>query len=103
MTDRTSYDAEDAVRVLQQELGPRFEESYEHGKQVMRDVLVKRLGLPRGDASRVVDELEEAQTLRFKSAGEASSLDTRVPRVGLLDEPGPPRGDGDAPNPGGRR
>ena len=80
MTDRTSYDAEDAVRVLQQELGPRFEESYEHGKQVMRDVLVKRLGLPRGDASRVVDELEEAQT----------------------DEPGPPRGDGDAPNPGGR-
>jgi hypothetical protein len=102
MTGQAAYGAEDVVAVLQRELGTRYEESYEHGKHEMRDVLVKHMRLPRDEAARVVDELEEAQTIRFKSAGESSSVDTRVPRVGLFDAPGPPPAEGDAPSQGGR-
>jgi hypothetical protein len=102
MTERTVYGAEDAVRVLQRELGTRYEESYEHGKRDMRDVLVKHLGIDGDEAGRVLDDLEEAQTIRFKSAGESSSLDTRVPRVGLFDAPGPEGGERPEPSAGGR-
>jgi hypothetical protein len=102
MTDRTGYDAEDVVRVLQRELGTRYEESYEHGKRDMRDALVKHLGLSRDEAGRILDDLEEAQTIRFKSAGESSSLDTLVPRVGLFDAPGPEGGERAEPSAGGR-
>jgi hypothetical protein len=101
-TGRTGHDVEDVVRVLQRQLGTRYEESYEHGKRDMRDALVKHLGLDRDEAGRIVDDLEEAQTIRFKAAGEASSLDTEVPRVGLFDEPGPARGERPEPSAGGR-
>ena len=102
MTDKSNLGAEDVVRVLQQELGPRYEDSYEHGKRDMRDILVKRLKLRRDEAVKILDELEEAQTIRFKAAGESSSLDTLVPRVGLFDSPGPERAErGEAPA-GGR-
>jgi hypothetical protein len=101
-TGRTGYDAEDVVRVLQQQLGTRYEESYEHGKRDMRDALVKHLGLHRDEAGRIVDDLEAAQAIRFKSAGESSSLDTEVPRVGLFDEPGPVREERQEPSAGGR-
>ena len=101
MTDKSNLGAEDVVRVLQQELGPRYEESYEHGKRDMRDILMKRLKLRRDEATSILDDLEEAQTIRFKSAGE-SSLDARAPRVGLFDSPGPERGERGEPNAGGR-
>jgi hypothetical protein len=92
MAGRREYDAEDVVGVLQRELGTRYEESYEHGKRGMREALVRGLGIGQAEAGRIVDDLEEAQTIRFKAAGESSSLDTNVPRVGLFDEPGPPGG-----------
>jgi hypothetical protein len=102
MTDGRRIGAEDVVRVLRRELGPRYEESYEQGKRDMRDVLVKHLGLDRDEAGRVLDDLEAAQTIRFKSASESSSLDTQVPHVGLFDEPGPDRGERPEPGIGGR-
>jgi hypothetical protein len=102
MSDKAGYGAEDVVRVLQRELGTRYEESYEHGKRDMRDALVKHLRLPRDEAERVLDDLEEAQTIRYKSAGESSSLDTSVPRVGLFDSPGPEGGERAEPSAGGR-
>ena len=102
MTDKSSLGAEDVIRVLQQELGPRYEESYEHGKRDMRDVLVKRLKLRRDEAATILDDLEEAQTIRFKASGESSSWDDQAPRVGLFDSPGPQRGERGESNAGGR-
>jgi hypothetical protein len=102
MSGRTGYDTEDVVRVLRREFGTRYEQSYEHGKRELRDALVAHLGIDREEAGRIVDDLEAAQTIRFKSAGEASSLDTHVPRVGLFDEPGPAQGERAEPSAGGR-
>jgi hypothetical protein len=96
------YDAQDVVRALQRAFGTRYEESYEHGKHLFRDALAKDLGLSQSEAMTIVEDLEQSMTIRFKSAGEASTADADGPRVGLFDEPGPPRERGGEPDAGGR-
>lgn len=96
------HSLQDLVGALRQEFGTRYDESYERGKHDFRDALVKRLDLERENASSIVDDLEEAQIIRFKSAGDRSSRDADGPRVGLFDAPGPQVGDDQEPEYGGR-
>ena len=73
------------MAVLRGRFGERYEESYEHGKRVFRDALAAHLDLPAGAAAHLVDELEEAQAIRFHRA--APRQEVEGPRVGLFDEP----------------
>lgn len=96
------HSLQELVGALRQEFGTRYEESYERGKHDFRDALVKRLDLDRDDATSIVDNLEEAQAIRFKSAGARSSREADGPQVGLFDAPGPQVGDNQEPEYGGR-
>ncbi|MGH2350020.1 MAG: hypothetical protein ACRDJN_00200 [Chloroflexota bacterium] len=82
-------DVEDIVAVLRRRFGDRHQQSYEHGKHDFREALAEHYGMDKDDASHLVEDLEQAQVLRFKSAGDASTRDTSGPRIGLFDEPGP--------------
>lgn len=96
------HSLEDLIGALRREFGTRYEESYERGKRDFRDALVKHLGLDQDRASGMIDDLEEAQAIRFKSAGSSSPREGDGPRVGLFDEPGPQVADDRQPNYGGR-
>jgi hypothetical protein len=100
--DRSDVDLQDVLRILREEFGTRHEQAYERGKRDFRDVLSRRLDLPSDEASSLVDDMEEAQVIRFKSAGEASTREPEGPRIGLFDEPGPRQGASAEPSPGGR-
>lgn len=77
---------EQIVDVLQSRYGWRYQESYEHGRRQFEETLAERFGLEGVEARRLVDDLEQAQVLRYFKA--AAGRGEEGPRVGLFDEPG---------------
>ncbi len=77
---------EEVVQFLKSRFGFRYEESYEHGISEFADALRDQFDLDGDGARRMVQELEQAQVIRYfrPSAGHWSE----APRVGLFDQPG---------------
>jgi hypothetical protein len=73
------------VRVLRDRFGDEYQESYEEGKRQFRDAIVDAFNIDRDTASSLVDDLEQALTIRFHRQGVGG--DVEVPRVGLFDVP----------------
>lgn len=76
----------DILESLRSRFGDRYAQSYEHGKHEFRDALAERFGLEQHEAERLVEELEQAQVIRFHR--EPADLEAAGPRLGLFGEPG---------------
>ena len=76
---------EEVLASLRGRFGDWHEESYEHGKRELAEALSEAFELDDDQATRVVDELEQAQVLRYHSGQAKAEADG--PRVGLFDEP----------------
>jgi hypothetical protein len=83
-------DMTDVVTFLRGRFGDQYPESYEHGKRELRNALRDQFGLSEGDATDLVDDMERAQTIRFRDKRGGS--DSAGPRLGLFDEPRSPAG-----------
>jgi hypothetical protein len=91
---------EDLVAALRAEFGPRHLSAYEQGMDDFVRVLSQRFDLEDGEARRIIEELEQAQVLRFFHA--SAGRNAEGPRVGLFDEPGEMPDGRPEPEPTGR-
>jgi hypothetical protein len=66
---------EQAVRVLQDHVGARWEGGEEEGRDAMRRVLQTNLGYSRQEADVALDTLIRAGTLRYRHADGATTAD----------------------------
>lgn len=78
MTER-SY--EDAVQVLKQRFGGRWEVTEGDGRDDMIDVLEKELGYDHDAASDTIDALVRSGQLRYHRYGDDATLPNEIPPV----------------------
>lgn len=78
MTER-SY--EDAVQVLRQRFGGRWEALEVDGRNEMIDILEEELGYDHGTASDTIDAMVRSGQLRYHRGGDDTTLADNVPPV----------------------
>ena len=64
----------EAVAALQDLYGPQLDATREEGHEMMVDALRKRFGIAKRDARKLVEELEQARTIRYRPGTRPSAV-----------------------------
>lgn len=63
-----------AAAALQDHFGPRFEADYEEGRHELVDALRRHFQISGREARTLIDELESARTIRWRSGNRANTV-----------------------------
>ena len=64
----------EAVAALQDLYGQQLEATRDEGREIMADALRKRFGIARRAARKLVEELEQARTIRYRPGTRPSAV-----------------------------